>query len=96
MAALSCIDLIIYIGPKMSETRLKLKNIGVGFIQIGTVKSHCRSSLDQRFLETSKIGRRLRSLQIFDRVSMTCGCTGLNETNANIFCLESSFTHFWI
>jgi hypothetical protein len=27
---------------------------------------------------------------------MTFGCTALDETNANIFYFESSFTYFWI
>jgi hypothetical protein len=30
----------------MSETRLKIKNIGVGFIQIGAAKSHHRAIRD--------------------------------------------------
>jgi hypothetical protein len=51
----------------MSETRLKIKSIGVGFVQIGAAKSH-----RQRFLESSKNGRRLHTLH-------------LNETYANIF-----------
>jgi hypothetical protein len=39
MAALSCIDLIINI-QRYVELDSKLKNIGVGFIQIGAAKSH--------------------------------------------------------
>jgi hypothetical protein len=38
MAALYCIDLNL--DQKMSETRLKIKNIGVGFIPIFVAKIH--------------------------------------------------------
>jgi hypothetical protein len=46
-------------------------------------------------LEPSKNGLRLHTLQISDRTTMALGCTDLNETNANIFYFESSFTHIW-
>jgi hypothetical protein len=44
-------------------------------------------------LESLKNGRRLHTLQIFDRMTMTFGCTDLNEINAKIFYFESSFTY---
>jgi hypothetical protein len=65
----------------MSESMGKIKNIGVGFIQIGAAKINRHAC----FLETSKNVRRLHTLKIFDRMPMTFDCTDLNKTNANTF-----------
>jgi hypothetical protein len=52
---------------------------------------------DQRFLKSSKDGHGLHdALRVFDRMTVTFGCTDLNETNANILYFESSFTYPWI
>jgi hypothetical protein len=45
MAALPCNE-IDNLDQKMSETRLKIKNISVVFIQIGAAKSLCRANID--------------------------------------------------
>jgi hypothetical protein len=45
-------------------------------------------------VESSKNGRRLHTLQIFDRMTMTFGCTDLNETHI-IFYFAHHFTHFF-
>jgi hypothetical protein len=64
----------------MSENRLKIKNIDIGFIQIGAAKSH------QRFVKLATDGRFSRFPKIFDRTTMTFGCTDF------YFYFESSFT----
>jgi hypothetical protein len=48
------------------------------------------------FVKYATDGRFWRFPKIFDRMTMTFGCTDLNETNAHIFYFESSFTHFFI
>jgi hypothetical protein len=48
------------------------------------------------FGNLAKNGRRLHTLQIFERLTMTFGCTDLNKTNANIFYFQFSFTYLCI
>jgi hypothetical protein len=91
MAALSCNDLTIWIlDPKMSETNGKIKNVGVGFIQIGAVKRHRRAIKDCKVCNRRPV---LEIPKIFDRMTMTFGCTILNETNVNIFFILSLVSH---
>jgi hypothetical protein len=61
----------------------KIKHIGLGFIQIGAAKSHRHAIKD--FWKH----RKRPSVAYPDRMTMTFGCTDLNETNAIIFCILS-------
>jgi hypothetical protein len=90
MAALSCNDLIFdHLDPRIFKTRLKIKKYWHWFIQISAGKSHRRAIKDFWKAPKTAVGCILHK-----SLTMTFGCTDLNETNANIFYFESSLHIF--
>jgi hypothetical protein len=75
----------------VEETGCKLKNIGVGIIQIGPfceLKKHIKD-----LQKVQKNGFRLHTLQIFDLLQQLTEWTNLDDFNGDIFYFASGFFH---